>query len=400
MPKLAERMSRARPSAIMEIANEAKRLKQEGRDIISFSVGVPNFLPAEHVYEAARDALAKDSGQYLSGRGENLLVDAYLGRLRANGFEQYTKANIATGIGAKHILFSLLYALLNEEDEVLIPTPYWTTYVDIAELIGAKSRLLTCPSSQNYKLTAAQLESQITPKSKVLLFNNPSNPTGMVYTEEEIGALGNVLEKHDIWIISDDIYNRMIFDGIGFHHFLKTNPKLVDRVIIVDSISKSYGMPGWRVGMMAGPECIADAIVTLNSNSITNIPAVVGAAAAAALAGPQDFADRQCVEFSLKREDVMKVMTQIDGVDCPRPQGAFYAFPDVSAVFGGAHQGDKINSDTEFAQQLLQKKGVAVVPGSAFGEPNAIRISYACAKEDLLEGLSRFKSFIEEIELP
>ncbi|TQV87804.1 pyridoxal phosphate-dependent aminotransferase [Aliikangiella coralliicola] len=397
MPSLAERMSRAKPSAIMIIADKAKQLKNDGRDIISFSVGVPNFLPAEHVYDAARTALAEDSGQYLSGRGEDILVNAYLKRLEANGFSEFTKANIATGIGAKHILFSLLYALMNEGDEILIPTPFWTTYQDIADLLGLESQQLPCSAEQNYKLTAAQLEKAITPKSKVLLFNNPSNPTGMVYSQAEIKALGDVLEKHDLWIVSDDIYNRMVFDGIGFHHLLKTNPALKDRIIMIDSISKSYGMPGWRVGLMAGPESVADALVTLNSNSITNIPGVVGAAAAAAIAGPQNFADDMCREFTKKRDEVMETMAQIPEVSCPKPQGAFYAFPDISAVFGRMHHDQVIQNDVDFAERLLETKGVAVVPGRAFGTPNAIRISYACKPQELTEGLKRLRDFFSEI---
>ncbi len=397
MPVLAERMSRAKASVIMMIADKAKKLKSEGKDIISFSVGVPNFLPAEHVYQAASEALSHDSGQYLAGRGEEALINAYLSRLDENGFTGFSKANIASGIGAKHVLFSLLYAILNEGDEILIPTPFWTTYQDIADLLGANTQQLKCSSEQNYKLTPEQLEAAISPKSRVLLFNNPSNPTGMVYTESEVKALGDVLEKHDLWIISDDIYNRMVFDGIGFHHLLKTNPALRDRVIMIDSISKSYGMPGWRVGMMAGPESVANAMVTLNSNSITNIPGVVGAAAAAALAGPQDFSDDMCVEFSKKRDEVMDIMQAIDAVTCPRPQGAFYAFPDISSIYGRSYKGAVITDDVSFCELLLDSKGVAVVPGSAFGEPNAIRISYACKQQQLSDGLARFKSFFDEI---
>ncbi len=397
MPILADRMSRAKPSAIMMIADKAKQLKSEGRDIISFSVGVPNFLPAKHVYQAAEQALSHDSGQYLPGRGEDILIEAYLKRLQENGFTGYKKENIASGIGAKHILFSLLYALLNEGDELLIPTPFWTTYRDIADLVGAKSVFMPCSSKQNYKLTPQQLESAITPQSKVLLFNNPSNPTGMVYSEDEVRALGDVLEKHDLWIISDDIYNRMIFDGIGFHHLLKTNPGLKDRVIMIDSISKSYGMPGWRVGMMAAPTQIATAVVTLNSNSITNIPGVVSAAASAAIAGSQTFADNMCEEFSQKRDEVMLTMSQITSVSCPRPQGAFYAFPDISAIFGSSYNGKTITDDITFCELLLEAEGVAVVPGSAFGEPRSIRISYACKPTELTEGLTRFKRFFEQI---
>jgi aspartate aminotransferase len=397
MLKLAERMGRARPSAIMVVAERAKRLKAEGRDIISFSIGVPNFLPGQHVYEAASNALAHDSGQYGSNRGADALLDAFLGHLQQGGFDGYERKHLATGIGAKHVLFNLMYALVNEGDEVLIPTPYWTSYVDIAEILGAKVTLLPCPPEQNYKLTPAQLEAAIKPGSKVLLFNNPSNPTGMVYTPDEVKALADVLVGHPIWVLSDDIYNRMIFDGIPYGHLVKARPELRDRVVLIDSISKSYGMPGWRVGLIAGPELVAQSQVTLNSNHITNLPEVVTAAAAAALSGPQDITRAKCADFQARRDEVVAALVAIPGVRCPKPAGAFYAFPDISCAFGRRHGGKTIANDVDFCNALLEAKGVACVPGSAFGEPRAIRISYTCKPAQLTEGLRRVQSFFAEL---
>ena len=216
MPLLARRIGRAKPSAIMAVAEKAKKLKAEGRDIISFSIGVPNFLPGDHVYQAARDALAKDSGQYGSNRGTDALLDAFLQHIEALGLTGYTRANVSTGIGAKHILYNLAEALLDEGDTIVYPSPYWTTYADIAEVLNAKILELPCPASQDYKLTPAQLDAALATKPKVFLFNNPSNPTGMVYTRDEIVALADVLVKYpDTWIIADDIYHRMVFDGIA-----------------------------------------------------------------------------------------------------------------------------------------------------------------------------------------
>jgi aspartate aminotransferase len=208
-------MSRAKPSAIMAVAEKAKALKAAGRDIISFSIGVPNFLPGEHVYAAAREALAKDSGQYGSNRGADAMLDAFLAHIEALGLTGYTRANCSTGIGAKHILYNLAEALLDEGDVIVFPTPYWTTYIDIADICNAKAVTLPCPAAQNYKLTAAQLDAAMAEyKPRVFLFNNPSNPTGMVYTKDEIAALADVLVRHpDVWVICDDIYNRMVFDG-------------------------------------------------------------------------------------------------------------------------------------------------------------------------------------------
>ncbi len=398
MLELAKRMGRAKPSAIMVVADKAKKLKASGRDIISFSIGVPNFLPGEHVYAAAHEALKHDTGQYGSNRGPDALLDGFLKHLKEGGFDGFTRNHLATGIGAKEVLFNLLYALLDEGDEILIPTPYWTSYVDIAEILGAKVTLIKCPPEQNYKLTAKQLEAAIKPTSKVLLFNNPSNPTGMVYTPDEIKALADVLVKHKMWVLSDDIYNRMIFDGLEYAHLIKARPELRDRVIIVDSISKTYGMPGWRVGMVAGPESVAQSQVTLNSNHITSLPEVVTAAATAAFDGPQDIPVAKCKDFQNRRDEVMAALANIPGVNCPKPQGAFYAFPDISVAFGKKHGDATIGNDVDFCNALLDAKGVACVPGSAFGEPRAIRISYTCKPSELTDGLKRLQDFFAELK--
>ena len=397
MLTLAARMSRAKPSAIMAVADKARKLKAEGRDIVSFSIGVPNFLPGEHVYAAVRDALTKDSGSYGSNRGSDALLDGFLKHLQDAGLGGYTRENVATGIGAKHVLYNLAEALLDPGDTIAFTVPYWTSYMDIADIVDAKVRLLPCPASQNYKLTPAQLDGALA-GVKVFLFNNPSNPTGMVYSMEEIAALANVLVKHpEVWIICDDIYNRMIFDGVGYHNFVQVRPELRARVIQVDSLSKTYGMPGWRVGFMCGPKSVAQAIVTLNSNHITNLPEVVTAAAVAALTGPQDITKQKCAEFQAKRDQVIATMRSIPGVICPCPQGAFYVFPDISCAFGKSHAGSKINNDIDFCAVLLESKGVACVPGSAFGDPKALRISYTCPTAQLPEGLKRFREFFAEL---
>jgi aspartate aminotransferase len=398
MPQLASRMGRAKPSAIMAVAEKAKALKAAGRDIISFSIGVPNFLPGDHVYAAARAALDKDSGQYGSNRGSDALLDAFLKHIEAVGLTGYTRANCSTGIGAKHVLFNLAEALLDEGDSIAYAVPYWTTYADIADISNASRLELPCPASQNYKLTPAQLEAALATKPKIFLFNNPNNPTGMVYTREEVAALAEVLVRYpDTWIVADDIYNRMVFDGLGYHNFLHTQPALRDRLIFVDSLSKTYGMPGWRVGFMVGPESVAKAVTTLNSNHITNIPEVVTAAAIAALTGPQDVPTMRNAEFQAKRDSVMAVMDSISGVICPRPQGAFYVFPDISCAFGKSHGSMRIDNDVDFCNALLEAKGVACVPGSAFGEPRALRISYTCPSAQLPEGMRRFQEFFSEL---
>ncbi len=398
MPQLSRRIARAKSSAIMMVAEKARQLKAEGRDIISFSIGVPNFLPGDHVYDAAREALVHDSGQYGSNRGTPAVLDAFLQHIEAIGLTGYTRSNCAVGVGAKHMIYNLCEVLLDEGDGIAFPTPYWTSYLDIAEILNLRIDLLPCPPEQQYKLTPAQLDAALAKKPRVFLFNNPSNPTGMVYTQAEIAALADVLVRHrDTWIITDDIYNRMVFDGVGYHNVVHARPELRDRVIFLDSLSKTYGMPGWRVGFMAGPEVVANAVTVMNSNHITSLPEVVNAAALAALAGPQDVPEAKVREFQAKRDQVMAVMDAIPGIVCPRAQGAFYVFPDVSAYYGKSHGDRVIGNDIELCNALLDVKGVACVPGSAFGEPRGLRISYTCPTPQLQPGLDRFAEFFAEL---
>jgi aspartate aminotransferase len=398
MPRLAERTGRAKPSAIMIIADTARQLKAEGKDVVNFSIGVPNFLPGEHVYAAVREWLPADSGGYGTNRGSPALLDAIVAHFGQSGLDGYGRNNVTVGIGAKQVLYNLCEALLDEGDEIVFPAPYWTSYVDIADILGAKLTILPCPAEQHYKLTPAQLDKALASNPKVFLFNNPSNPTGMVYTRDEIAALAEVLVKHpETWIIADDIYNRLVFDGIGYHNFVQFKPELRERTFIMDSLSKTYGMPGWRVGFVAGPEPGVKALVTLNSNHITCLPEVVTAAAVAALAGPQDVTLAKREDFSRRRDEVVGALTAIPGVKCPRPQGAFYAFPDISVAFGKYHNGRKIAGDVDFCKALLEEKFVATVPGSAFGEPRSLRISYTCPMPQVRKGLDRIRDFFAEL---
>jgi aspartate aminotransferase len=382
----------------MVIADKAKQLRAEGKDVVNFSIGVPNFLPGDHVYQAVRDWTSRDSGAYGTNRGAPALLDAIVSHFKQSGLDGYTRNNVTVGIGAKQVLYNLCEALLDEGDEIMFPSPYWTSYVDIAEILGAKITVLECPPEQNYKLTPSQLDKALASNPKVFLFNNPSNPTGMVYTKDEIAALAEVLVKHpDTWIIADDIYNRLVFDGIGYHNVVQFKPELRERTFIMDSLSKTYGMPGWRVGFVAGPEAGIKGLVTLNSNHITCLPEITEVAAIAALTGPQAIPSAKRDEFSKRRDDVVDALLKIPGVKCPRPQGAFYAFPDISVAFGKSHNGKPIGNDVDFCKALLEDKFVATVPGSAFGEARSLRISYTCAPEQLQKGLARIQAFFAEL---
>ena len=392
MPQLAHRMGRAKPSAIMAVAEKAKALKAAGRDIVSFSIGVPNFLPGPHVYAAAREALEKDSGQYGSNRGSDALLDAFLAHLKGVGLEGYTRANCSTGIGAKHVLFNLAEALLDEGDTIAYAVPYWTTYADIADISNAKRLELPCPASQNYKLTPAQLDAALAQKPKIFLFNNPNNPTGMVYTRAEIEALAAVIARHpDTWIVCDDIYNRMVFDSIGYHNFLHSQPSLRDRLVFVDSLSKTYGMPGWRVGFMVGPESVAKAVTTLNSNHITNIPEVVTAAAIAALTGPQEPLQAMLADYAARRDWLMPALTAA-GFTYGHPGGAFYIYTNISSTGMPA---------PEFCERLLRETGVMLFPGTMFGDDSTdyIRISYLQPLPMIQEAMRRITAFAQSVRV-
>lgn len=401
MPKLASRVETIKPSMILEIAQKARKLKASGKDIISFSVGVPNFLPAQHVYDAVAQSIHNDKGVYLSSRGENELIDAYINKLTRDGIEGFEQNHVACGIGAKHLLFSLMMSMLDKDDEIVLIAPTWGSYIDDAEFFGAKAVIIECSAKDNYKLDAERLDYYVTDKTKMIIFNNPTNPTGMVYTPEEIKNLSEKLEKYeDMWVISDDIYDNMIYDDLKFDHLWHyASDKLKQRMILVNSISKTYGMPAWRVGYLAClDESVSKTVTALNANSITNVPPTGIAAATAALNGSHSFVKDECVKFAKKRDIVMEYMAKDDKIKCPLPQGAFYAFPDISACFGKSYNGRIITSAMEFCKILLEEKLLACVPGEVFADDKGIRISYACNEDDLVEGLTRFIDFVNNIK--
>lgn len=399
---LSHRLATAKPSTIFEIAAKARAMKAAGHDVVSLSVGVPGFLPPEHVYAAAHAAVDADLGDYLPQRGSPELITAFRNLLQRRGFA-YSEQEICAQTGGKGGLFNLFMALLDKGDEVVFPTPYWASYPEMVHIAGGVPVMPLAPAEQNYKITPAQLEAAFTSKTKVFLFNNPSNPTGMLYTGEEVAALAKVLLKHpQIWIISDDIYDRLVFDDAhapgGFAaQLLDFEPSLKDRMAIVQSISKTFGMPGWRVGMVAGPKLLVDALVTLASQSFTNLPAVAMAAATAALDGDQSFLDVQKARLHKQRDYTLAQLAEMQ-LPCPVPEGAFYAFPQIGHLFGKTTPGGRVlHSDVDFCAALLEEALVAVVPGGAFGEPTAVRISYAGKEPGLVEALKRMKVWVGQM---
>lgn len=399
-PTLSARLATLQPSAIIQVANAARALKEAGENVVSLSIGVPGFLPPQHVYDAAGKAVTEDTGDYLPGRGSKALVEAFIAAMKLRGFT-YTETEVASQSGGKGMLFNLFLALINPGDEVVVPAPYWASYPEMVKLVGGVPTHPKAGAEQGYKLTAEQLEKSITAKTKAILFNNPSNPTGMLYTPDEVKALATVLEKNPhVWIISDDIYDLLVFDGSErAAHLLDFAPSLRSRLIIVQSISKTYGMPGWRVGMAAGPKPLIDALLALTSQSSTNLPGVTMAAAAAAFGGSHSFLAEQKTRLVKQRDLTLEALAKLPGISCPKPEGAFYVFPNIGKLFGKTSAGGvPITDDVTFCKTLLAEQKVAVVPGGAFGEPQAIRISYAGKISELEEGLKRLTQFVNGLK--
>lgn len=399
---LSTRMATAKPSMIMMIDQRAKELKAAGEPVISFGIGVPGFKPPAHVYEAAHKAVDKDTGNYHVGRGDAPVLEAWQAALKRKNLGDWNTANVAVQNGGKGALFNLFLTLLSPGDGVILQAPYWASYPEMVQLAGGEPIILPCPAAQNYKLKPEQLRLALenNAHAKVFLFNNPSNPTGMVYSPGEVAALAGVLvDFPDVWIISDDIYDELLFDGVTTQHLLHARPELRPQMILCNSLSKTYGMPGWRVGLLAAPKAVIDAVLLITSQSHTHVTFVPLAAAAAALSGDQTFLPREVMPvLSRKRDTALKALAALPGVTCPVPQGAFYAFPNLKALFGKHYKGTLIRDGMDFCQTLLEAEKLALVPGVAFGDPEAVRVSYAGDEAELAEGLARLTRFINELK--
>ena len=384
-------------SPIRRLVPYAEAAKSSGTVVYHLNIGQPDIATAPAFWDGIAGYREKVLS-YSHSAGLASYRQAYAQQLNQKGYG-LSADDVLISTGGSEALVMAMMACFDPGDEILIPEPFYANYNGFAAMGGVVLRPFTTLIEENFALPAVEdLAGAVGPKTRAIMICNPNNPTGMVYSKDEIAALAEVLVKYpDTWIIADDIYHRMVFDGLGYHNFIQFHPQLRDRVIFVDSLSKTYGMPGWRVGFIAGPESVAKAITTLNSNHITNIPEVVTAAAVAALTGPQDVPTEKNAEFQHKRDMVMTAMNSIPGLVCPRPQGAFYVFPDISCAFGKSHGGKVIGTDVDFCNALLDAKGVACVPGSAFGEPKSLRISYTCPSAQLPEGLKRFVDFFTEL---
>lgn len=395
MPTLSADLEFARFCPILGVV---QKVRQAQHPVIDLGVGVPGFLPAPHIVEAAVKAACEHSGGYGSSRGDKELLAAYLGYLHGQGLTHYREENLVAGLGAKHLLFSVLRAIIRPGDEILLPTPCWPTYFDIADLVRAGVTTVNCTAQTDFKMTARALEDALSDKVQVVMLNSPGNPTGAVYSVEELAALAEVLRKKDVWIISDDVYQRFVYDMESCPSLLCVAPDLSDRIIKIDSVSKLYGMPGWRVGLLAANERIGAAVTTLNSNSISNIPPIPAAAAAAAFGGDQAFSYAARERLYHQRQTLLADLQGAPYLRFCQPAGAFYLFMDISQTLGKSAHGKLIADDERFCALLLEEYGVALIPGSFFGAPGHARLSYSGDAEQVRSGVLRLREFLSAIE--
>lgn len=397
MPFLSDTLARVKPSPTIAMTNKAAELKAQGRDIIGLSAGEPDFDTPANIAEAGRRAIAEGKTRYTAVDGIPELKRAICAKFKRDNDLDYTPSEVSVGTGGKQVLYNALMATLNPGDEVIIPAPYWVSYPDMVLLAGGTPVTVACGIETGYKLTADSLEAAITPNTKWLLFNSPSNPTGAGYSHDELKALTDVLLRHDhVWVMTDDMYEHLAFGDFRFTTPAQVEPGLKDRTLTVNGVSKAYAMTGWRIGYAAGPEPLIRAMAKLQSQSTSNPCSVSQWAAVEALDGPQDFIAPNNAVFQRRRDLVVAGLNAAPGVTCPVPDGAFYVYPDISGCIGKTSAGGTVIGDDEaFATALLEEEGVAVVFGAAFGLSPNFRVSYATSDAALEEACARIRRFCE-----
>ncbi len=389
--KLASRVSLIKPSPTLTIQARANALKASGRDIVGFGAGEPDFDTPLNIKEAAIRAIHAGFTKYTPVGGTDELKDAVIAKLQRDNQLTYRRSEIVISCGAKHSLFNVAHVLFEEGDEVLIPSPYWVSYTDIVYLTGAKPVVIKTRSEEGFKLQPAQLEAAITPRTRAIIISYPSNPAGVCYSRNELQELAAVILRKGIMIISDDIYEKIIYDDRPFCTLASLSDELKGISIVINGVSKSYSMTGWRIGYAAGSEEIVSAMTKYQSQNTSNPTSIAQKAAVEALNGPQEGVGKMAREFQKRRDLIVERLTAIDGVTCLRPEGAFYVFPNVGSYYGRSFEGKIIGTSAEMAAYLLDEANVALVPGGDFGHDDHIRISYATSMEQIEKGVERIR---------
>jgi aspartate aminotransferase len=388
-------LKRVKPSATLAVDAKARALVAEGKNVIGLSAGQPDFDTPDNIKEAAIKAIREGKTKYTDVDGTPELKDAIAAKFkRENGLE-YKRSQIHVAPGGKAVLYNALVATCNPGDEVIVPAPYWVSYPDMALLAGAEPVIVPCPQEDGFKLRPEALEKAITPKTRWLILNSPSNPTGAAYTHAELRAVADVLLRHpQVWIMADDMYEHLLYDGVEFATIAEVEPKLYDRTLTVNGVSKAYAMTGWRIGYAGGPEALITLMRKLESQSTSNPCSIAQAAAVEALNGTQEFLQPRAEAFQRRRDLVVSMLNQATGINCAKPEGAFYVYPSCAGLIGKtAPSGKTIETDEDFVKELLETEGVAVVQGSAFGLAPHFRISYATSDKVLEDACSRIQRF-------
>jgi aspartate aminotransferase len=399
MNLIADSLAQIKPSPTIAVTTKARELRSQGKDVIGLGAGEPDFDTPDNIKAAAIDAIKKGDTKYTAVDGTPALKEAICEKFSRENQLNYTPAQISVGAGAKQVLYNAFCATLNPGDEVIIPAPYWVSYPDMVRLAEGTPVVVSTNASDNFKLQASDLEAAITDKTKWLILNSPSNPTGAAYTHDELKALTDVLLKYEqVHIIADDIYEHIVYGDFKFSTPAQVEPKLIDRTLTMNGVSKAYAMTGWRIGYAAGPEKLIKAISKIQSQSTSNPCSISQSASVEALNGNQDFLTERRDAFEKRRNLVVNALNDIDGITCNTPEGAFYVFPNCQALMGKkTPNGSTINNDIDFATYLLENALVAVVPGSAFGAEGFFRISYATSDALLSEACARIARACAEL---
>ncbi|MBR2024035.1 MAG: pyridoxal phosphate-dependent aminotransferase [Clostridia bacterium] len=395
--RVANRMSTLAPSLTLAISAKAKAMKAAGESVVSFGVGEPDFNTPEHIIQAAKSALDNGHTKYTPSSGLLPLRKAICEKFQKDNGLSYEPSQIIVSNGAKHSIFNACYATLEEGDEVIIPAPYWLTYPEVVKVCGATPVYLNCKKENKFKFSAEELKEVITPKTKMLIFNSPSNPTGAVYTEEEVRAIAKVCEEAEIFVLADEIYEKLCYNGVKPFSIAKCSEKMKDLTITVNGVSKTYAMTGWRVGYLAAPKDIAKAIDSFQSHATSNACSISQHATIEALASTDEEIQGMVNVFDARRAKLLKLIADIDGVQAIEPDGAFYVMLVVGGLYGKAFNGKTIKNSIDFADALLDGEKVATVPGVSFGADDCVRLSYALSEADMEEGLKRIKRFVESL---
>jgi aspartate aminotransferase len=397
MTKLAERTRLIKPSVTLAIAAKAGKLRSEGVDVVNFSAGEPDFDTPEHIKTAAIEALRKGMTKYTDVKGIEPLREAVTQKYQREYSLSYRKEDVLVSCGAKHSLYNVFQAVIAPGDEVVIPAPYWVSYSDIAVLAGGVPKFIPTAESTGFRITADQVSVTVTANTRVFVLNSPCNPTGASYNRNELLAIGRVLENRDCLIVSDDIYEKIVYDNFAVHNLVALCPALRDRTIIINGVSKTYAMTGWRIGYAIGPNDVISAAGKIQSQSTSNATSIAQAAALEALRGPQDEVAAMVREFARRRDLIVERLNTIPGFHCLKPQGAFYVFPNIGRLLNKSANGKLLKTPCDLADYLLEEAKVAVVPGEDFGSNEHIRFSYATALQDIEKGCQRIAEAVKRL---